>query len=86
MTSLRVLVYRIAATAILLGPSLGLAAKTVMDQRMKPEEALAWVSNNEGKLNAAKSSATAKVYTVKGGEMVIDDIKPDSVRFRLVKN
>lgn len=86
MTSARVLIYRLASTLILLGPSLGLASKTVMDVRLPPDQAMRWVGNNEGKLNTSKSTATVKVYTVKGGEMVIDDIKTDSVHFRLIKN
>lgn len=82
MTALRVFV----VAAVLLAPASSFAAKTVMDTRMKPEQAMAWVNNNDGKLNTTKSTSTVRVYTVKGGEMVIDDIKVDSVRFRVIKN
>lgn len=82
MTSFRTLV----VVAVLFSPTASFAAKVVKDCRMPQSDALAWVAANEGVLNAAKSSATVKVYTIKGGEIVIDDMKPESVHFQLVKN
>lgn len=91
MTALKKLLSAVALGAALLAPGTSFAAQTVIDTRCTDDEALMWVQSWLGAYDATQSTATKKVYNVmrpdmKNSQIIIDDIKGDSVHFRLIKN